>query len=211
MKSSMLARLIAKDLEFNRSLIIGGTLAGLAAIFLMGASRIVGMIAFVTVVVVCGIFLGLVGVTRERTDKSALFVLSLPVSTLQYTAAKVLSALISFLVPWTVLLTAGIVLSQLDATSAGGLPLFISLMTLLLTNFFVLVTVGIMTTSELWITAAMIGTNLSVPLFFAQSSPDSARASWAPGIVAGFAAEAAIILLCVGLLLYTQSRRKDFV
>lgn len=211
MTESIVARLVAKDLAFNRAFIVGGTLAGLAAIVLMGVSPLVGQITYVTVVVVLGVFLGIVGVTRERGEKSALFVLSLPVSTLQYTVSKVIGALISFLVPWTLLLGTVLVLVWTGEAPSEGVPFFVSLMALLLTNFIVLVTVGVMTTSERWVASAIILTNLSVPLFFARSSPEAMPVGWAPGMLLGFAVEALIVLLCIGLMFYTQSRRKDFV
>lgn len=211
MTDSIVARLVAKDLAFNRAFIVGGTVAGLAAILLMGVSQLIGMITYVTVVVVLGVFLGIVGITRERAEKSALFVLSLPVSTLQYTAAKVIGALISFLVPWTVLLFTVLAFAWTGSTSSDGVPFFVSLMTLLLTNFVLLVTVGVMTTSERWVASAIILTNLSVPLFFSRSSPEDMPVGWAPGMLIGFAIETLIVLLCLGLLFYTQSTRKDFV
>lgn len=211
MTNSIVARLIAKDLAFNRAFIIGGTLAGLATILLTGVSQLVGMITYVTVVVVLGVFLGIVGITRERAEGSALFVLSLPVSTLQYTASKVIGALISFLMPWTVLLFTVLAFAWTGSMPSDGVPFFVSLMMLLLTNFVVLVTVGVITTSERWVASAIILTNVSVPLFFSRSSPDDMPVGWAPGMVVGFAIEAAIVVLCLGLVFYTQSRRRDFV
>ena len=217
MTHSVVAKLIAKDLYFNRWFIVIGTFAGLVSMLLTGVNQIVANIMFVTIIVVCGIFMGIVSVTRERMDKSSLFVLSLPISTLQYTAAKVLAASISFLTLWIVLFVAGLLLMQLDPAPSAGVPTYVGLMTLLLTNFFVLLAVGVITSSELWVAAAIILTNATIPLFLGSSNPpnaenlDAPAAQWSSTLLAAFTAEAAIILLCLGLIFYIQSNRKDFV
>lgn len=213
MTQSIATKLILKDLRFNRSLIVGGTLAGLLAILLMGVNQIGGMIVFITVVVVCAIFLGQVAVTRERSEKSSLFVLSLPVSPGQYTAAKVAAASISFLIVWAILLSTCVLLFWLRPESADGLPWLTGLMTLVLTNFFILLTVGVITLSEKWIAASIILTNTSIPVFFVGSGDPAEldAGAWSAWLLAGFAVEALIVLLCIGVLIYTHSRRKDFV
>ncbi|MBN1241059.1 MAG: ABC-2 transporter permease [Gammaproteobacteria bacterium] len=216
MSGTIVPKLIAKDLYFHRWLIGLTILTGLGSIWLSSVSEIVGAVAFVTVLTVCAIFVGLVNVTKERAERSSLFVLSLPVSPQQYVAAKVGAASIGYLTAWSVLLAVVLVLSRLDPSpGAGGPESIVSLMTLLLTNFFVLLTVGILTTAEIWVAAAIIGTNLTVPLFFAQSgAPEGAApgaAGLSPGLVAAFGVEAAIVLLCLGLIYFTQTRRKDFV
>lgn len=209
MTQSIVTKLILKDLHFNRALIVGGVLAGLAGIYLMSVNRLAGIIVFVTVVVVCAIFLGQATVTRERVEKSALFVLSLPVSPAQYTAAKVAGATISFLTVWGILLGTCVLLISLGPAPADGLPWLVGIMTLILTNFFILLTVGVFTFSEKWIASSIILTNTSVPVFFARSG--EATPGWTTGLMASFALEALIVAFCIGLLLYTQSRRKDFV
>lgn len=215
MTGSIVTKLILKDLYFNRSLIVGGTLAGLLAEFLTSRIQLAGMIVFVTVVVVCAIFLGLVAVTRERSEKSAVFVLSLPVSAVQYTGAKMIAATISFLIVWAVLLAVPLFRIWLGATPSEGLPFLIGIMSLILTNFFILLTVGMITLSEKWIAGSIILTNTSVPFFFANSGGSAAESgaspSWTPGLLAGFAIEAAIIALCLGIVFYVQLKRKDFV
>lgn len=211
MTRSIVAKLIAKDLYFNRALIVGGTLAGLVTILLTIRFQVVGLITYVTVVVVLAIFLGLVPVTRERNEKSSLFVLSLPVSTMQYTVAKVLSATISFLIPWLILLLVPVTLVWLYPSPSANLPALVGIMSLVLTNFFILLTVGLITLSEKWIAGAIILTNLSVPLFFSRSGPDAVPGGWTPGLIGAFAVEAAIVATCLAVAFYVQSRRKDFV
>src|SRR5262245_1361248 len=115
MKRSIVSRLIAKDLYLYRWLIVGALIAGMASLFISrysGGDNVttglnVGILMFMSTVIAFGIAISMIGILKERQDKSQLFVLSLPVSTRQYSIAKVGAALIAFLVPWFVL-TAGV-------------------------------------------------------------------------------------------------------
>ena len=92
MSKSIVWRLIAKDLYLYRWLIAGTLLVGLASIFVSnagGAFRTIAFILVVTCIVALGVFLGIFCVLTERQTRSVLFVLSLPVSPMQYTMAKV--------------------------------------------------------------------------------------------------------------------------
>ena len=67
-----------------------------------------------TSIVALGVFIAIYGIMTERKEKVALFVLSLPISTTQYTAAKVVSSLIAFLGPWALLSPLGCLVLWFD-------------------------------------------------------------------------------------------------
>ncbi len=95
-----------------------------------------------TSIVALGVFIAIYGILTERKEKTLLFVLSLPISTTQYTAAKVASSLIAFLIPWLVLTVTIVVLTlTLEASLDGRLPFTITMMFFFLANFCVLVAV----------------------------------------------------------------------
>ena len=87
MNTSVFARLVAKDLYLYRWFALFGTLAGLATLPLMGAGSgmivTLGVIGFITNIIVTGVFIVMFGLFKERQEKSLLFVLSLPVSPVQ--------------------------------------------------------------------------------------------------------------------------------
>ena len=60
----------------------------------------IGILLFMTTVIAFGVFLPMLGILKERLDRSQLFVLSLPMSAGAVLVAKVRAALIAFLVPW---------------------------------------------------------------------------------------------------------------
>ena len=221
MSKSIVWRLIAKDLYLYRWLIAGTLLVGLASIFVSnagGAFRTIAFILVVTCIVALGVFLGIFCVLTERQTRSVLFVLSLPVSPMQYTTAKVAASLIAFLITW-VGLTGTIIWSTIafDPPPDGSLPSAVAMLLFFLANFCFLLSVGLVTTSEFWAIAGILGTNTAVPVFMTTVLPviavgnDGPVAVWSPAIMTTLAIEVAVIVLSLSIALYVQARRKDHV
>ena len=221
MNNSVVRRLIAKDLYLYRWLIVGTLLAGLASVFLSGADGApgqVGQILLVTSIIVLGVFLAIHGFLSERQTRSLLFVLSLPISPLQYTAAKVTACLIAFLIPWTVIFATIVGLTlAFDPPADGALPFTVAMMGLFLANFCILVAIGVITGSETWAIIGIIATNTSVPVLLSTVVPAITEqisgpvAIWSPAILVMLGIEVAVIVLSLGLAFHVQSRRNDFV
>jgi len=227
MNRSILGRLIVKDLYLYRWMMIAALLAGAASLLVSNFSRgdglssgmNLGMLVFITTVITFGIFVAMTGILKERQDKSHLFVLSLPVSAAQYSAAKVCAALIAFLGPW-LLLTGGVVLAT-AATGGpgGGIPFFVVMMMFFLVIFCVLLCIVAATMSEAWAIGGILITNLSVTLFFftvgqhpgVTGRAGQAVATWSPAILTLLAVEIVVILLSLALAIYLPSRKRDFI
>src|SRR6201988_1160042 len=105
MKSSstnyaMVRRLILKDWYLNRWMILGSVPAGLAslAIVLTGkdVAFLISIILLCTVIIGVGSQLAVATTVNERKEQTLAFVMSLPVSWREYTAAKILANLIIF-------------------------------------------------------------------------------------------------------------------
>lgn len=221
MTGSIVGRLIAKDLYLYRWLIVITLVTGLVSLLMSGqggATGNIGQILFVTTIVVLGVFLAIYGLITERYSRSLLFALSLPISPLQYTAAKVAASVIAFLIPWGIL-TATIIgfTVALDPPADGSLPYTLAMMGLFLANFCILMALGVITGSETWAVAGIIITNTSVPVFLGTVLPSLAGDRngpvplWSPAILTTLGVEAAVVVLSLGLTFYVQSRRKDFV
>jgi hypothetical protein len=155
MSGSIVWRLIAKDLYLYRWLIVGTLIVGLASILAAnafeeayGAVRNIAFILVVTCVVGLGVFLAIFCVLTERQTRAVLFVLSLPVSPMQYMMAKVGASLLAFLITWVVL-TGTIVASIIafDPPPDGNLPNTVAMMVFFLANFCFLLAIGLVTTS----------------------------------------------------------------
>jgi ABC-2 type transport system permease protein len=168
----------------------------------------------VTSLVVLGAFLAIHGVITERQTRSLLFALSLPISPMQYTVAKVASGLLAFLIPW--LACTGLIVA-FDTAAEAPVSVVLTLLGLLLTNFCVLSAIGISTGSEVWSVVGIIAPNTSVPVFMTsvmpriEESTRSAGIPWTTTVALTLGVEALLALLSLAFALYRQSRRTDYV
>ncbi len=225
-RRSITGRLIARDLYGYRWLILGALVAGAASLVLtrldagdgISTGPNVGFLLLLTTIIVLGVSLPMLVLLEHRT-KAHLFVLSLPVSPAQYSFAKVASALVAFLLPWTAI-TGGVVgLTVLSPAPDGFLPFFVATMTFLLVNFCLLTALAVITRSEPAAIAGILLTNFSVTIFLSRLArltgvagrSKEAVATWTPEILTVLAVEVALILLALALAFTLPSRRKDAV
>ncbi len=215
MKNSIIARLISKELYLYRGLILGTLIAGVAALLLSGQDGTLGMIGgilFITVLVVHSAFLALHSLFTERKSRSLLFVLSLPLSPVQYAQAKIGACLLAFLLPWIalLLLIVGLTLG-FAPEDAGRLPSTIVLMGLLLANFCLLLGIALVSDSELWGVAGIIATNTSIPVFTVALLPNIAgEGGWNAELLLTLGVEAAVAVGVIALALHWYARKSDF-
>lgn len=223
MKSSIMTRLILKDVYMNRMFISGSLLAVFLSLFVASLSETgfnIGGLMFITTMVVLGIFVAMYGVIRERENNSWLFVVSLPISVRQYFVAKLVAAMISFLLPWGLsLLATVLVVVWVEGLPNGLLPFFVLLMLFFFHNFAIFLAVALVTKSEAWVGATIVITNTSITLFlfFIHSLPsirenlEGPVAVWSSEVFAVIFYELAVIVSVLGFALFVQSRRHDFV
>ena len=222
MTRSIVRDLVVKDLYLVRWMVLGSIAAGIAAVAIMPLGEVtayVGGVSFLCVLIVLNIILVMHGVVQEKKDKVVLFVLSLPVSTSQYIAAKVLANAIAFGVPWVVLTVAGVSVIAASPLPNGILPFWVAVQAYLLFYYGVLLAVGLASDSTGWhataITIGNISVNFLIPVLLALPSVaqhrDGPVAVWTGDVVAIIAAEILLAAAAVGLGMYLHSRRADFV
>ncbi|HMM34068.1 MAG TPA: hypothetical protein PKA62_04950 [Thermoanaerobaculia bacterium] len=223
-RRSITGRLIARDLHGYRGLILGALVASAASLVLTrldGGDGIstgpnVGFLLLLTTIIVLGVSLPMLVLLEHRT-KSHLFVLSLPVSPAQYSFAKVASALVAFLLPWTAITGGAVAVTALSPAPDGSLPFFVATMTFLLVNFCLLMALTVITRSEPAAIAGILVTNFSVTVFMSRlgrlpgvaGRTKDAVATWSPEVLAVLAVELVVILLSLALAFYVPSRRRD--
>jgi ABC-2 type transport system permease protein len=222
MNGSAVTRLIRKDLHLWRPHVLGALAAGGASIAIMPLTPVasyVGGVAFVCVLVILNIVLVMNGVVQERKDKVHLFILSLPLSTTQYTTAKVVANALAFTVPWALLTAAAITTIVVSAMPDGLLPFWTVLLGYLLAYYFVLLAVGLVTDSSGWhaitITIGNVSINLLIPLLLnlpsiaAQTS--SPRAAWTADVVGMIVGEVLVAAGALALAIRLRACRTDHV
>ena len=153
MTGSIFGQLALKDLYLTRWIVLGSIAAGAISLAMMPFDVVafyVGSVSFVCVLIVLNIFLVTSSVMQEKKDKVRLFVLSLPISPAQYTLAKMAANLIAFLVPWLSLTAASLVVIAMTGIPDGLMPIAVAVSTYILSYFCVLLSVAIVSESQLW-------------------------------------------------------------
>jgi len=224
MNSSILHHLVLKDWYLHRAGIIGAMGLGAIALLLIGVNSktafYVGSILLITAVIGVGIYLVFMTTIQEKKDKTLPFVMSLPISARQYTRAKLLANLLIFILPWSIFMTATIVVIAARETLPNGLiPLAVLSLTEIFAAFSLLLGIALVTESEGWTITALVVGNLSFNffLYFVSQIPsigphiEGPIAVWSPAVFWVLFVEIVTIVLTLGLTFYFQGRKKDFI
>ncbi len=221
--SAVTYQLIAKELHSYRWIITAAIAAGLFSLVLASTGEMafnIGALAWLTTIIASGVMLPLYGIHQERKDRTLLFALSLPISPLGYSRAKMAGILLSFLTLWSALTIGAATLVLVSPGIADGLlPYVLLLSTYLLVNFSLVMCCAFLSTSEIAISAAIILTNMGVTVFMMLVVRAPAIAQhmlaeapvWNSTFFLILGGEAAAIAIALSLPLIAISRRRDFI
>jgi ABC-2 type transport system permease protein len=222
--SSVIGHLILKDWRLNRPLIslcIGvGLIALVIALYTEGVARLLGSVWFFVSLCILGSMLPASAILNERKKQTLAFVMSLPVSPVQYAIAKALSTAAMFLVPWLTLLIAALVLIETRHVIPHGIiPMLLILAMLPLIVFCLISATVLVGESEGWLIAVSIVCNSSYWfVWYLLARTPSLAANWrAPAVVwnrAAFivlSAEIGLIAFIVVVAFFFQSRKRNFI
>jgi ABC-2 type transport system permease protein len=222
MSGSIVGTLVRKDLYFMRGAMLAAILTGAFALALMPISRMlsyVSAVILICVLIVLNIFLVMYGVAQERKEKTMLFILSLPVSTMEYTMAKVMATGIAFGVPWLVLAAATAITIVVSPIPDGVLPYWMTLLGYLLAYFCGLLGIALLKDSAGWHAAAItignISVNFLIPFLLTRPSVEAYAsgpvAVWSGDLVVILVVELLAGLAVLGYGIFAHARRPDFV
>lgn len=220
---AVVRHLILKDWYLNRGVILGSLPVGLGALALVLTGKPVTfmlcIILLCMVIVGVGAQLAFATTINERKEQTLAFVMSLPVSWREYTAAKILANLIIFLIPWLPL-TAGAIGVLLLPGATHGLVPYTAIMALeMFITTSLIVAAGIITESQAWTTAGIFLSSLGINLLgyvFAHLPGISAymfgkQVRWTATAWTVLIAELLTVPLILGMTFYIQSRKTDFL
>ena len=222
MSGSLVRRLILLDLYLMRWPVAGALIAGVVSIALLPlnpVSAYVGGVSLICVIVILNIVLVMTFIVQEKKDKVQIFMLSLPVSTTQYTAAKLVANAIAFAGSWIALTVGAVAVIDVSALPNGSVPFLVTVLAYLLMYYCVLLGTGLASDRAGWhaavITVGNVSVNFLIPWLLSRPSVYRNRtgpvAVWTDDIVAVLAVEAVVAVGALGLGLYVRSRRTDFV
>jgi ABC-2 type transport system permease protein len=219
---SIIGKLVAKDLRIAAPLVIGSFAIGLLSLAVLPWSRLaffVGGVAFMVVLVLMNVLVVTMSLVGERKEKIRLFVLSLPVSTMQYNVAKLLSSMIAYVVPAVVLTAVAVVLFDVTALPNGFIPFTIALSVHCFLYFCVFLAFALVTDSQGWMTTVIVAGNVSLTfiinfLFILPSvkgNLDGPIAIWGPDLFAFIGIELALCAAALAISFIVYSRKTEFV
>lgn len=224
MNSNVVLQLILKDWRLQRRMIILSILGGgiaLAILQMRGQTPIViGTVCFFISIILCASLLPITNIVNERKKQTLAFLMSLPISSSRYGAAKLLSTFGMFLIPWLTLVAAGLylVLGR-HVLPNGVVPVMLILANLPFIGFCLIAGVALVSESEGWGNAAVAVVNSSYWLawYMLVSQVPSVSHNWAgpvavwsPAVVRILVTELAMILVILGVTLYLQARKRNF-
>jgi ABC-2 type transport system permease protein len=222
---AMVRRLIWKDWYLNRmgilASLIGGvtTLALVAAMHASQVALILGVIVVVTILIGMGAMV-MMSAAVERKQQTLPFVMSLPISYLEYTTAKIVGGMMIFLVLWVGLVIEVVATILLAPGFPHGVIPFVVIMSVeILMSTCLITAVAVTTESHGWAVAATqvgaislngIGWSI-VRLPEIGGNMNSATVRWNGTETAMLAAELALIVLMIVITFFVQARKKDFI
>jgi hypothetical protein len=224
MRGSAVRQLIWKDWRLQRDQIFFTIAAGAIALAIVqwgGQTPIVvGGVFFFIALILIGHMLPLAGIVNERKKQNLAFLMSLPISSIQYTTAKLISNVVMFLIPWLTLMIAAVLLIQTRGILPhGAIPVLLILSFLPFLSFCLITGVVLVSESEGWGIAANVfcSSTYGLAWYFMCQIPalmepaKGASPVWNATALKILAVEVALIPLMLGLTYFLQSRKRDFV
>lgn len=225
MNYPMIGHLVRKDWFFHRwtisfYLLVG--VGGLAIIRLSSADLafFLGSIVLISALIGVGVHLIMATVVMERKEKNLPFVMSLPVTAMDYTGAKIVANLSAFVVPWLALLGTSLWLIQTTASLPNGLaPFAVIVLTEIAVAYCIMLAVAIVSESEGWTIVTIVACNIGFNFFLyavshlpaIESAMMGSVAVWDRTAIMLVVAELLAIVLIIGTTFVLQARKRDFL
>jgi hypothetical protein len=205
-------------------MMIGTIIWGAAALALLLMKRepfsVVGCVFLLIALVLFGCLLPASNILNERKKQNLPFVMSLPISSVQYTTAKLLSTVGMFLIAWLILVIAAFwVIFVQGVFPLGTIPIALILLNFPFIALALITGVTMVGETEGWNIAANIVCNSSYGLvwYFMTRNPalmhdlTSKVPVWNRAVVTFLVSEFALIAIVLALTYYLQARKTDFI
>jgi ABC-2 type transport system permease protein len=225
MRNHVALRLILKDWWLHSPVIILSILGGAIALAVLRIGGqtpfVLGAAFFFISMMFCASIFPMSNIANERRKQTLAFMMSLPISSARYGAAKLVSTVGMFLIPWLTLIAAALwMILGRHILPKGTIPIALILANLPFIGFCLITGAALVGDSEGWGIAAVAVVNSSywvVWYLLASNVPALTRnwagpvAVWNSAAVNILGAEFCIIVLILGLTMILQSRKRDFI
>jgi hypothetical protein len=223
MSRSIVLHVVRKDWYLCRPALILTAAAGVLCVGLLylrhDGSSFVGLTGALIAAILASILTPIQTIVNERKHQNLAFVMSLPISTTQYTAAKVLANASAFLAVWLAIAGSAVITIARAPGYGGLIPVAVITALTPFAAFFLLLAVAIVSESELVTLITMGACNISYSFgwFVLMRVPGlsenlkSPVAVWSEPVLRIIGGQLALAAVCLGLTFFFQSRKTDFV
>ena len=224
MNTHTIGILFLKDLYLSRRPLFAYFAAGVACSAMSALPQqtlaFAGFVLILTVAIGSGMHLLGELLISEGNDQTRTFILSLPVSVLDYSIAKMAVVLTAFLIPWFTMLASSVVLTAvLPWGKLGAVPVLVVVFLELLAAFTLQLVTAVVTESVGWTVCVMVVCNVFLNLFLVRlfQTPEvdelikSSELTFTPLIRQVISIELAIIAVALAAALALQTRKRDLV
>ncbi len=214
--------LFLKDLFLSRRHLFAYFVGGLAASALActpnATLAFVGFILVITVAIAAGIHLIGTLMLAETTDQTRLFVMSLPISLLDYSIGKISVVLTTYLIPWTAMFTC-LIMATFVMGKQGNVAVLPAIFLYLLCAFMLQLVTAVVSESVGWTICVMVGCNVGMNVFLMQLFANaevvevvkSDVLSWPSIVLQIIGVELLIITVALATAFLFQTRKRDLI
>ncbi len=214
--------LMLKDWQLFQKQLAVYALSGIIALAFLGLARpwafYIGSLLLITLLVAMACFAISTSLLVERKEHTLAFVMSLPVSPLDFTIAKLAGNLLTFAVPFTVMAVFTLIVIFSTALPDGLVVLAAPLYGHILLAYAASLAIAMKVESEGWNIFAMIGSMLLInPLIMILGQMDSIRSVvesdvivWGRPILAILIAQVVLSLSCLAFAAWWNGRKPAF-
>ncbi len=214
--------LFLKDLFLSRRHLFAYFVGGLAASALActpnATLAFVGFILVITVAIAAGIHLIGTLMLAETTDQTRLFVMSLPISLLDYSIGKISVVLTTYLIPWTAMFTC-LIIATFVMGKQGNVAVLPTIFLYLLCAFMLQLVTAVVSESVGWTICVMVGCNVGMNVFLMQLFANaevvevvkSDVLSWPSIVLQIIGVELLIITVALATAFLFQTRKRDLI
>lgn len=218
----LITKLIIKDWHLTRKIIamyMGGAILALSFISLGEAAFYMASVLLICMLIGLGNHQIAITLINERKEQTLPFIMSLPISPLDYAVAKLISNASIFFIPWLLILLALLAVLFTTDLPNGLVPYSVIFCTFFLLNYFLTWAVGMAIESEGGIIFVMVFLNcLTSPFMYVlgktpalMSNIQGKEAIWNSTSIGILSAEIILSLLALAVAFYIQSRKKTFL
>lgn len=223
MNTFMIKKLITKDWHLYKEYMLGYALLGIitSGLMMVPSSTLyyLGVVGLITVLIGASAHVAINIVVTEKKEYQLSFIMGLPISPMDYALSKILGGLAIYLVSWSAIVIATVLIIYFSHLPNGMLPILMILALEILVAITIMLCVGVLTGSVPVTIITMIILNVFFNLFMFEVAGIEAIGSHIESPTAIFnstaftliGAELLAIAIVIGTTIFIKSRKACFL